>query len=336
MALSQKDWIAARDHATEALKLAEASLDLLMIRAQAHHRLGDQFEAIADTGRVIKMQQDSIHALELRGGAYYMLGEFEMSMNHYRSALKLDPEHEGCKSGYKLVKKIQNLFKKSEEARSKKAWEAAITHLTDLISIDPEHHVLSRTSTLDLADSYRQLGKLEEAKKIARKVIELDNENGRAHKVLGEILLDAEEFEDAVPILRRAVNELKQEDASESLRKAEAAQKQAGKKDYYKILGVERRATTKQIKKAYRELALEWHPDKHQGDEAKDKAEKKFMLIAEAYEVLSDDEKRRKFDLGEEVFPNQGGGGGQQQHGFNPFANFGRGGGGQHFQFHFG
>ncbi len=299
--------------------------------------MGEQFEAIADTGRVIKMQQDSIHALELRGGAYYVLGEFEMSMNHYRSALKLDPEHETCKHGYKLVKKITTLLQKSKDAMDKQAWETALKHLLEAIELDNGHPILATSTTVDLADVYRRLGKLDDAKKTARRVIERDVTNGMAHKVLGEIFLDAEEFDEAVPILRRAVNELKVDAAADILRRAEAALKQAGKKDYYKILGVERKATTKVIKKAYRELALMWHPDKHQGEEEKEKAEKKFQLIAEAYEVLSDDELRRKFDLGEEVFPNQGGGdggGGGRHHGFNPFAHFG--GGGTHFQFHFG
>lgn len=114
------------------------------------------------------------------------------------------------------------------------------------------------------------------------------------------------------------------------VRKAEAAIKQSKQKDYYKILGVSRTCTTKDIKKAYRTLALEWHPDKHQGEAEKEKAEAKFQLIAEAAEVLSDNEKRQLFDRGEDVFPNQGGGGG----GFNPFQHFQQQGGQRfHFQF---
>ena len=107
-------------------------------------------------------------------------------------------------------------------------------------------------------------------------------------------------------------------------------------KDYYKTLKVGRKATLKEIKKAYRELALIWHPDKHKGEEDKERAEKQFQLVAEAYEVLSDDEKRQKYDRGEDVFPNQGGGGGQQHHhqgfGGNPFFRQG----GQQFHFRFG
>jgi curved DNA-binding protein len=68
-------------------------------------------------------------------------------------------------------------------------------------------------------------------------------------------------------------------------------------KDYYKVLGVEKGASEADIKKAYRKLAVKYHPDKNQGDKA---AEEKFKEISEAYEVLGDPEKRKKYDqLGE-------------------------------------
>jgi curved DNA-binding protein len=68
-------------------------------------------------------------------------------------------------------------------------------------------------------------------------------------------------------------------------------------KDYYKILGVERKAGVDEIKKAYRKLALKHHPDRNPGDK---KAEESFKEINEAYQVLSDPQKRSRYDqLGE-------------------------------------
>ena len=62
--------------------------------------------------------------------------------------------------------------------------------------------------------------------------------------------------------------------------------------DYYRILGVKRSATDREIKKAFRKLSLKWHPDKNEPDK-KEEAEAKFKSIAEAYTVLSDSEKRQ-------------------------------------------
>lgn len=74
-------------------------------------------------------------------------------------------------------------------------------------------------------------------------------------------------------------------------------------KDYYSILGVVKGATEDEIKKAYRKLALKWHPDRN--PDSREAAEERFKLIAEAYEVLSDSEKREVYDrFGEEGVKN--------------------------------
>lgn len=66
--------------------------------------------------------------------------------------------------------------------------------------------------------------------------------------------------------------------------------------DYYSVLGLTRNATEADIKKAYRKLALKWHPDKHSAEQ-RGAAEEKFKEVTEAYEVLSDKDKRKVYDL---------------------------------------
>ena len=65
------------------------------------------------------------------------------------------------------------------------------------------------------------------------------------------------------------------------------------KRDYYEVLGVSKNASEQEIKKAYRKLAIKYHPDRNEGDT---KAEDKFKEAAEAYEVLSNAEKRSRYD----------------------------------------
>lgn len=79
------------------------------------------------------------------------------------------------------------------------------------------------------------------------------------------------------------------------------------KQDYYKTLNVEKNATPEELKKAFRKLAMQYHPDKNPGNE---EAKKKFQEINEAYEILKDDQKRAAYDsYGHSAFEGGGGGG---------------------------
>ncbi|HAP01807.1 MAG TPA: molecular chaperone DnaJ [Bacteroidetes bacterium] len=96
------------------------------------------------------------------------------------------------------------------------------------------------------------------------------------------------------------------------------------KRDYYEILGVPRNAQPDEIKKAYRKVAMQYHPDRNPGDKA---SEEKFKEAAEAYDVLSDQEKKNRYDrFGHQGMSGNGGFGGGGQGGMNMediFSHFG-------------
>ena len=80
------------------------------------------------------------------------------------------------------------------------------------------------------------------------------------------------------------------------------------KRDYYEVLGVIKSSTSEEIKKAYRKLALKYHPDRNKGDKT---AENKFKEASEAYHVLSDKKRRSNYDqFGHAAFEGTGGQGG--------------------------
>ncbi len=101
------------------------------------------------------------------------------------------------------------------------------------------------------------------------------------------------------------------------------------KRDYYEILGVSKSASDDEIKKAYRKLAVKYHPDKNPGDK---EAEEKFKEVSEAHEVLSDKQKRARYDQ----FGHAGVGGAGSSAGGSPFQNGNFNFNGQSFNFDFG
>ena len=314
--------------------------DLVWPRAESLFHIGDYYGVISDTGKLLKADGKLVEAYRLRGQAYHRLGDHEQAILHYREGLKLDPEHKECKKGHKTLKATEKKKKKGDTAFNEKNFEQAIEYYLAAIAVDETHTAFERSLQLQLAKAYSKNKQHAEAIEMCEKHI------GEAETVeglwaLGEVQQNAEKFEEAVRSFQRAVEAApdstqEKQDAKRKLHDAQIALKQSKEKNYYKILGVARNADKKEIKKAYRKLALEWHPDKVD-DEKKDEAENKFQDISEAYEVLSDEENRAKYDRGESVFDNQGGP--RNAHDFFRHSGFNqgfqqRGGGGGH-RFHF-
>lgn len=338
------NWAIVREKLTEAMQenRAVSSSALLLQRAIASLSMGDneREEALADLAGVLKLDPNNVKAYALRGKALFHHGEYPTARAHFQQGLKVDPEDPECKDGYRKVKAVIKAKEQTDVAIQQHRWHEVIEILETACGIDPHNRKWQQECLPKLAKAYLRTTKRNEATTIAKQALAIDDELAEAHYILGEIYLHNEQYDEAARESKRAHEiDRNNNEYRDLASRAEAALKQSKTKDYYKILGLPRSADAGDIKKAYRRLALEWHPDKVNEDK-KEIAMKKFQDIGEAYEVLTDPEKKERYDRGEDVNGNnpQGGGTGGPggfPGGF-PFGGGFPGGGGGGFTFRFG
>ncbi|KAL4447161.1 hypothetical protein ABPG74_014013 [Tetrahymena malaccensis] len=275
---------------------------------------------------------------EVKNDLYYLQGICELYSGKtdkakvlFRSGMQFDPDNKKCREALKKAQKIEELKEKGNEAIKGNNYDESIKIYDEALQVDPNNRKLNSVILSNRALAYVKKKEYKKALEDVNKSIELDESYFRAYLRRADIKMKMGDFDSAIFDYQK----VKELDASQNvdqlIKEAKIQAKQAKKKDYYKILGVERDASDKEITKAYRKLALKWHPDKNQDN--KEEADKVFRDINEAYQVLSDPEKKRMFDQG--VDPNDQESGGMHAD-FNPndiFKMFFGGGGGGGFDF---
>ncbi|KAL5155366.1 DnaJ protein P58IPK [Glycine soja] len=279
--------------------------------------------AIAESGFLLKEDENNLEALLLRGRAYYYLADHDVATRHFQKGLRLDPEHSELKKAYFGLKNLLKKSKSAEDNASKGKLRVAVEEFKAALAVDPIHLAHNVHLHLGLCKVLVKLGRGKDALDSCSEVLKIDEELVEALVQRGEAKLLTEDWEGAVEDLRSAAQKSPQDmNIREAVMRAEKALKISKRKDYYKILGISKTASAADIKRAYKKLALQWHPDKNV--DKREEAEAKFREIAAAYEVLSDEDKRVRYDRGEDLEEMGTGGGG----GFNPF-----GGGGYTYTF---
>jgi len=295
------------------------------LRADCYLGLGNIIHAISDLRSVAKLTSDNTAVYYKLASLHYQLGEADESLNEIRECLKLDPEHKDCYPLYKKIKKVAKFLTSSKEARESEDWEECVNNAQKVLKNEPQMEMIKFHAYDRMCQCQKMTGDTNASKKSCSEAIKIDDQP-RLYCERAEAYLAEDMYEEALGDYRAALE--RDEDftrAKEGMAKTQKLQKQAGKRDYYKILGVKRSATKKEISKAYKKLAMQWHPDKFQEEEDKKKAEKKFMDIAAAKEVLTDEEMRQKYDQGEDPLDPESG----REGGGHPFGR----GGHQHFHF---
>jgi len=198
---------------------------------------------------------------------------------------------------------LENKKKDGNDAFSCGKYQEAYDLYSECINLDPENGGLNSTLYNNRAAASLKMGKNAEAVADCTKAIDLDPNYLKAFLRRANCYTLLQQYEEAVRDYERA-HQLDPEDQSisRSLRQAKLELKKSKRKDYYKILGISKSADEDEIKKAYRKLALKWHPDKNQEtEESKKNAEVMFKDFGEAYAVLTDPNKKRRYDSGEDL-----------------------------------
>ncbi|XP_078033112.1 dnaJ homolog subfamily C member P58IPK [Augochlora pura] len=317
--IRDQDYTAAVRQLTRLIELCPWAVELREHRAECYEILEDYTSAISDVHSTTKLQSDNTNGFFKLATLRYHLGQVDESLKDIRECLKLDPEHSKCFSFYKKIKKVAKLLADAEKFEKGGKYDDCIVSGQSALKLEPSignvrffaHQLLCKCYTSSL-DTDQAITNCQEALKMRK---EPD-----VYCDMAEAYLAAEMFDDSIREFKEALEiDSSSQRAKQGLHKAQQRQKLSESRDYYKILGVPRTASKRDIIKAYRKAAQKWHPDNFQEGEEKKRAEKRFIDIAAAKEVLTDDEKRAKFDQGEDPLDPESG---KHQHGSNPFQEF--------------
>ncbi|CAO3564579.1 unnamed protein product [Mortierella alpina] len=348
-----------------AIMTAPVYVPFRLQRAECHVVRGEVEEAVNDLHRATHNAATNAELMHrLSTMSYYSLYMPEQALAQIKSCISFDPENKLCKGLFRKLKATEKDITKLDSDLQNGRWAGVInksvagekalvkTVETETSSMEEVNKAVGKMPKRLLLKIYAAACKAYTENKDAKNALKwcsstlsLDETNvdGLVGKGMAHMLND--DFEEAIRDFTKAQELAGGQDHNihEKLSRAQRLLKQSQQKDYYKILGVARSATPRDIKKAFRKQALEWHPDTYRGDMSPDQVEKKMAALNEAYEVLSTPELKERFDNGDDPNDPQGqqnpfsqGFAGHpfffQQGGGSPFQQQSGGGG---FQFNF-
>eukprot|EP01084_Bolivina_argentea_P030170 55952_1 len=293
--------------------------------------------ALSNATNLLRWNKDNNRVTELRAIALFRNGNSDSAIKHLQQILRKDPDNKSIKQLFKLFKKIGRAKEAANKAFKASDLDIAVTKYTECLTLDVTNLKFNCIIYANRAAVWLKKKEWNKAYKDASTAIVLDDSYIKAYGRRLQALYGLDRYDEAVGDAEKALkldptsNDLKQQ-----LRDAKIELKKSKRKNYYKILGVEKDATEKEIKKGFRKMAMIWHPDKFasESEEKQNAAEEKFKEIGEAYEVLKDPKMKQRYDSGVDIdqlksggFGGFGGGGVDISHIFDLLGGMGGGGG---------
>ena len=350
---------------------------LLPYKLQSYILTEQYDDAYALSSSLLRTLGNDCMILYYRSYILYQRGLLPETLKHLKQILKNDPDHKLSQKLFKALRSLSQQKDLGDEEYKKASYEKASEYYTN--AIDNKICVGLYKSKLyyNRSCALFNLKLYPECIKDCNLALQIDDEyvkvyTKRANANINlvecterDCMSAIQDFEKAIELVERssassgganeAADKKQIKEFQKNIHETKIQIKRLKQKDFYKILGVSRSANQKEVKKSYHKMAMKYHPDKQKNktEEERDKAEVIFKDVNLAYEVLSDEEKKAKYDSGVEVEdldnPHAGHGHGHSHGGFggghggmDPSVIFeafmrqqqgggGRGGGGFHF-----
>lgn len=308
----------AKGHFSDALIVSSEAEQIRLWRAECALQVRDYQTLRADIAVVLgRINPLSPRALLIVGlGLVRIVGQLDAGLHNLELCLRWSFGDEKCSNAVRSVRKVQRHWDELREAREENNWSKTIIAAKNLIESDGEadFFVLRARrawchAARGLQDPKRAVDVCSEASagNIAEIEGNLDEEIETRETCLDYAwaLMELRRWREALSVLDIAQRLVGDGDVRTAQMRKEVhrLEKSENKFDYYEILGIARDATLDIVKKAYRRLALLWHPDKNPENEQE--AEKMFRKLSEAYTVLADQANRERYDRGDDVEVNE-------------------------------
>ncbi|CAH1125479.1 unnamed protein product [Ceutorhynchus assimilis] len=297
------------------LDISPACEKYKLMKAECLAFLGRYQESQEIANDILHFNKGSADAIYVRGLCLYCEDNIDKAFSHFQQVLRLAPDHAKAMEQYKRAKQLKKKKEEGNELFKVCKFQDAVKVYTEALEIDPLNKKTNAKLYFNRATALSRLIKLREAIADCTAALKLDDTYLKALLRRAKCYMDTEDFEEAVKDYEKAAKMEKSRENKRLLQEAKLALKKSKRKDYYKILGVERSATEDDIKKAYRKRALIHHPDRHSNasDAEKKEQEKKFKELGEAYGILSDPKKKTRYDSGQDMDDFDGGMSGKEE-----------------------
>jgi DnaJ family protein C protein 7 len=290
---------------------------ILVEKTKALLALGRFNEAYTTSTSLIRSRDTNNHHFSTlilyRAYCLQHMGNLEDAMKHIKQILSGDPDNAQAFLFFKVLKALAKTKEQGDGFYKRREFDHAVEKYSEALLLNGCMGLYRAKLFFNRACAHANLRNHTKVIEDCSSALQLDNEYVKAilRRAGSYLMMGTEDdcqkairdYESVMNLAEKSGDAVQMKEMKGKLREAQVALKRSKQKDFYKMLGCPRDATESEIKKCYRKTALKWHPDRHanSSEEKKVEAEKVFRDCNLAYEVLSDAQKKQKYDSGVDV-----------------------------------